>query len=135
MRVTPYKNNNKKSTAYNKWFMRPVYNTTLDVSDVNNHIQMDSKVERAMVGSVNNAISRQIAELLCNGHPIKIPYLGTLKLGVRSKGEETVAKYNAGSDISNVHLVLVPDAEIKAELNGDSKFEKVYKKKKNSENP
>lgn len=95
---------------------------------------MDSKVERSMVGSVNNAISRQIAELLCNGHPIKIPYLGTLKLGVHSKGEETAAKYNAGNDISNVHLVLVPDKEIKAELNGTNKFEKVYKKN-NSENP
>lgn len=134
MKVTPYQNKNRKSAAYGKWFMRPLYNTTLNTNDMNNHMQMDSKIERSMVGAVNNAISRQIAELLCNGHPIKIPHLGTLKLGASSKGKETAAKYNAGNDIKGVHLIIVPDAEIKAELNGDNSYVKYYKKNKR-ENP
>ena len=50
--------------------------------------------------------------------------LGILKLGVNSKGTATVSEFNAGTDIKNVHLVLVPEKEIKDEL-AKIKFTKV----------
>ena len=77
-------------------------------------------------------ITRQIEELLCNGHPIRIPHLGLLRLGVNSKRTETVSKFNAGTAIKNVHLNLLPDQEIKDELQ-KMKFEKVYYSAKTTE--
>lgn len=125
IRVKPYKNNNEKSSAYGKWFMRVHLNTPFDVNDLADHIQSDSKVERTEVATTNSAVNKQIAELLCNGHPIRIPHLGMLKLGVSSKGTETVSEFNAGTDIKDIHIVLVLDPEIKKELKS-LKFEKFY---------
>ena len=119
IRVTPYKNNNSKSLAFG--------NSVLDINDLANHMANDSKIERTMVANINSAITRQIVELLCNGHPIRIPHFGLLKLGVNSKGESTVSDFNAGSDIKNVHLLLQIDEELKQELS-KIKFEKVYYK-------
>ena len=123
IRVTPYKNNNSKSLAFGKWFMRTFLNSVLDINDLANHMANDSKIERTMVANIN----RQIVELLCNGPPIRIPHFGLLKLGVNSKGESTVSDFNAGSDIKNVHLLLQIDEELKQEL-AKIKFEKVYYK-------
>lgn len=81
---------NSKSLAFGKWFMRTFLNSVLDINDLANHMANDSKIERTLVANINSAITRQIVELLCNGHPIRILHIGLLKLGVNSKGESTV---------------------------------------------
>ncbi len=127
--VTPYQNKNSKSEYYNFWYFRTCLNSTIDESDLADHIAADSKIERSRVATINNAITKQIRELLCNGHPIKIPHLGTLRLGVCSEGTATVTEFNARTCIKNVHLVLVPDKEIKQEL-ANLSYEKYYVKDK-----
>ena len=84
--VTPYQNNNTKSPSYAKWFFRVFHTQTIYDSDLEDHISLDSKVERSKVGIIDDAITKQIGELLCNGHPIRIPHLGLLKMSVNSKG-------------------------------------------------
>lgn len=125
IRVKPYQNNNMESKAYKKWFMRAFKETKFDINELSIHIESDSRVERAEVVTVNYAVNKQIAELLCNGHPIRIPHLGMLKLGVRSTGTATVSEFNAAVNIKDVHIVLVLDKEIKKEL-ASLKFEKIY---------
>ena len=125
MRVKPVQNNNAYSSAYGKWYMQAFYDVTLNVEDLAYHISLDSSVERSKVAEITRAIVKQIDELLCNGHSICIPHLGLMKLGVRSKGELTVTEFNAGKDIKNLRLILVPDKEIKAELK-NMKYEKFY---------
>lgn len=125
IQVKPYKNNNEKSSAYGKWFMRVHFYSKVAFNILSEHIQKDSKVERAEVTTANSAVNKQVAELLCNGHPIRIPHLGILKLGVNSNGTETVSEFNAGTDIKGIHIVLVPDKEIKNELK-NLQFEKFY---------
>lgn len=125
VRVKPYQNTNVKSLAYGKWFMHTFLNSPIGIDELAEHMANDSKIERTLVATINSAINKQIAELLCNGHPIRIPHLGILKLGVNSKGTATVSEYNAASDIKNVHIVLLPDKEIKEELK-KIKFEKFY---------
>lgn len=51
-----------------------------------------------------------------NGHPIRVPHLGILKLGVSSKGAESIQEYNAHTDIKDLYVALVPDQEIKKGL-------------------
>lgn len=132
--VTPYQNNNTKSPSYAKWFFRVFHTQTIYDSDLEDHISLDSKVERSKVGIIDDAITKQIGELLCNGHPIRIPHLGLLKMSVNSKGTTSVSEYNAGHEITNIHLVFTPDAEIKAELES-LKFEKFYYVMKPADEP
>ncbi len=125
LRVKPYLNNNQYNSAYGKWFMMPHPNPTLDVEDLAYHISMDSGVERSKVAEITRAIVKQIDELLCNGHAIRIPHLGLLKLGVKSGGAETASGFKAGVNIKDIHLNLHPDKEIKAEID-NMRFEKFY---------
>lgn len=116
LRVEPKQNHNEHSTAYGKWYFKPYYNQTLDVAELAAHIAKDSKVERSRIPMITNAIVKQMGELLCNGHPIRVPHLGILKLGVSSEGTETVTEYNARTAIRDLYVMLVPDKEIKKAL-------------------
>ena len=130
MRVTPYQNKNDKMVkAYGKWFMRAKPYGALSVEDLSNHIAMDSKVERTLVGEITKAVVKQMKELLMNGHPIRVPHLGLLKVQVSTEGAETKEEFNAGKHVKNAHLILVPTVEIKEEMR-KMKFEKDYEPEK-----
>jgi len=125
LRVKPVKNNNKYNAGYGKYYMIPHPNPTIDVEDLAYHISLDSGVERSKVAEITRAIVKQIDELLCNGHAIRIPHLGLLKLGVKSKGSETASGFKAGVEIQDIHMILLPNKEIKEELD-KMRFEKFY---------
>ena len=125
IKVMPYQNNNPYSRAYRKWYMQTHLNVTLDVDELAYHISLDSNVERSRVSEVARAIVKQIDELLCNGHAIRIPHLGMLKLTAKSKGAEKVSEFNANREIEKLKLTLLPDKEIKQELK-KIRFEKFY---------
>lgn len=116
IRVVPYQNTNISSSAYGKWYMRAFYDLTYDVTELAKHISQDSKVEREKVAAITRAVIKQMSEFLLNGHPIRVPHLGILKLGVSSKGAATVQEYNARTDIKDLYVMLVPDQEIKKAL-------------------
>lgn len=132
--VTPYQNKNTKSAAYGKWYFRIFHTQTIVDSDLEDYIAADSKIERSKVGVIDDAITKQIEELLCNGHPIRIPHLGLIKVSVNSEGADTVSEFNAGKAIKNVHLVFTPDKKIKAALR-ELKFEKFYYVMKPADEP
>lgn len=129
MRACPYQNNNAFSKAYSKWFFRPFYEVPLNVDDLAEHIAKDSKLERSKVSTITSAIMKQMGELLCNGHPIRVPHLGLMKLGATSKGVETLKEYNAGTEITDLYVLLTPNKEIKNAIRG-IKFMKYIKEKK-----
>ena len=74
IRVTPVQNKVSTSISYGKWYMMAKMDQPLTVEELGSHILMDSKIERAQVSEIVRAILRQINELLCNGHAIRIPH-------------------------------------------------------------
>ena len=112
IRVTPWQNQNDFTTAFGKWFVKVLYDKPFDMTELVAHIAKDSGVERGMVTACLQAIIKQIGELLCNGHPIRVPHLGLLKLGVASAGAQTLEEFNARIHIKNLYVNLVPDKEI-----------------------
>ena len=125
IQLKPYKDNNPVSKSYGKWFVGVDHNKPLTVEELCKHIELDSKIERTKVVAVTSAIVKQMEEHLANGHPIVIPYLGTLKLSVESAGAASATAFNAAHHIKRAKVLLVPDTEIKAELR-NLKFEKFY---------
>ncbi len=134
MNVTPYQNKNEKSDFYLYWYMRAALFPTIPNNELIDHIASDSRLDRSKVPVANSAVTKQVIELLCNGHPLTIPHIGTLKLSVRSKGTQTAEEYNAGKCITKVRLVLTPCKEIKDELK-KMKYQKWYYTEKGSPEP
>ncbi|MCH5309197.1 MAG: hypothetical protein J1E58_04980 [Prevotella sp.] len=129
LRVTPWQNNNDFTTGFGKWYMKAFYDKTFDVTELSEHISKDSGVERTLVAAIMQAVMKQVGELLCNGHPIRVPHLGILKLGVKSAGAPTLEEFNARTHIKNLYILLVPDMEIKQAIR-EMKFVKYVPERK-----
>ena len=81
---------------------------------------------------VYDAEAKQIKELVCNGHAIKVEGLGTFKIGVSSKGvseaeiqerhpefdptKDDIRKYLSAKQIKKARLLFTPCEEIKEAL-------------------
>ena len=130
VRVIPWQNQNDFTTAFGKWFLKVFYDKTFDMDELVAHISKDSGVERSVVSACLQAIMKQIGELLCNGHPIRIPHLGLVKLGVTSAGAQTLEEFNARIHIKALYVNLVPDKEIKKAIANVNFVKYIPKKRK-----
>lgn len=132
IKIRVYQNNNEHSNAYKKFYGRVKHTTEIDPKTLCSHAAKDSGIEESDVATVFEALFKQIEELLCNGHPIRVDGLGTMKLGVTSSGvaeseviakypkydpeKEDVRKYLTARQVKGVHLLFVPCEEIKTHL-------------------
>lgn len=130
--ISVYRNTNMESKAYNKFYGRVRHTSTIDVTTVCKHAAMDSGIEESQVVLINDAQQKQMKELLCNGHPIEVPELGTFKLGVSSVGlsvedvKRRYPKFNPETDdirlyltanqVKEAHILFTPSDTIKNAL-------------------
>lgn len=132
--ISVYQNKNPKLKAYGKFYGRVKHSTTIDVKTLCAHTAKDSGIEEAEVVTVFDAVLKQIEEQLCNGHPIKVEGLGTMKVGVSSKGvseqdvkkkypkfdpaTEDICKYLSARQVKSAKFLFTPCEEIKTMLRG-----------------
>ena len=108
-----YKVNNEKSTAYGQYYGRVAVLSTLNEVELGDLVAADSGVERSKVGVVMDAVFKQMKELLLNGHSIKVGELGTFRVFAKSKGAETVKKFNCNEHIKGLIIRLKEKEEIR----------------------
>lgn len=136
--IKVYQNKNKRSSSYGKYFGRVKHLSTIESATLCKHTAMDSGIEESQVAVVYDAQLKQMKELLCNGHPIKVEGLGTFKLGVTSEGwseedvkqrdpkfdpaKDDIRKHLSAKQVKRVHLLFTPCEAIKEQLRG-VKFE------------
>lgn len=92
----------------------PMRYSTIDVKDLAEHIAADSRLERSKVSVITDSLIKQVQEMVLNGHPIRIPHLGILKPGLKSK------VYDKAMDVTGAEmsakLMFIPSTEIKNDL-------------------
>lgn len=92
----------------------PLRYSVIDVKDLAEHISADSRVERSKVSVITDSLIKQVQEMVLNGHSIRIPHLGILKPGLKSKAYASVREVT-GAEMS-VKLMFIPSVEIKNDL-------------------
>ena len=127
------KNMNSNSKSFGRYygFVKPY--STMPVEELTEHIAADSKVEPAEVTEIMQALFKQIKQLVCNGHTIRIPRFGLLRLGISSTGADSFADYNAGKNVSGAHIVFVPTKKLKQEVAAVKFFTVKEKEQKSDE--
>ncbi len=79
----------------------------------------NSGIDRGMVDHVTDAICKEIRNFVLNGHSVEIPYLGTLRFGVRAKAAATAEE--AGADkVYQRRIIFNPNKELKTRMNAVS---------------
>ena len=101
---------------------KPFIYNTIDVSDLAEHIALDSHVERANIQVIVDSLIKQIREMVLNGHPIDVPHLGRFKPGLRSKQAYNELFFDINQ--SSVKIMFQPSEELKKDLKS-VRFEKM----------
>lgn len=94
----------------------------ISADDLNDLIAQDSQVERSEVAVVTDAITKQIMELVCNGHSIQVGTLGTFSVGFNAKVQPTEAEVSA-KDVRKINVRLYESKYVKNELKA-TRFDK-----------
>ena len=102
------------STVHNKFYARPLIDSTIYADTLNELIAQDSQVERAEVAQVTDAIFKQIKELVCNGHNITVGTLGVFSVGFECKAKDI--EDLTANDIKKVNVRLYESKYIKDAL-------------------
>ena len=110
-KVKIYKNNNKKSTAYNKFFAKAVYdNRFIETDRLAEYIQSRASVTRADCKAVLDELGSAMKHFFEMGQKIRLDKVGIFKVGLSSKG--TYDESGASANLADKARVLFqPETE------------------------
>jgi predicted histone-like DNA-binding protein len=100
-----YQNKNEDSKAYGKWYARAVIKETVSIEEVALKMQDNCTVKRADILAVLSELGPTITEMLQSSKGVKIPYLGTFKLGISSEGADAPENFTVRKNIKGVHVL------------------------------
>ena len=97
-----YKNNNRKSTGYNKYYARKASMGTVELDGLVNHMSGHNTVySRGVIKGVLEDMVECVRELAYEGKTVKIPNLGLFSVSMKSKGVFDPADFNPSTDIQS----------------------------------
>ena len=108
-----YQNKSSREKVANLYFARVRSLGTINLDGLAEHIEADSKVEKATVVQVIQALVKQMQELVLSGYSLKLDDFGIFRLGVRSTGAESVAKFSVTKNISDIHMNFLPVGKLR----------------------
>ena len=104
-----YKNNNKSSAAYGRWYGRFVYTETLSTEEFAQHISNHgSPFDRATILRVLMAACDCLVELVKDSKRVRFGDLGTFYLSPETYGSPTEKEFTA-DNVMKVHLRFWPN--------------------------
>ena len=108
-----YQNKNEKMTgSFQKWYARPVVTDTKSLTDVALEIQENTTAKEADAYAVLKEMKNVLIKWLKEGYRIKIEGLGSFKLGLRSKGADSVEKFSVTENIKSTRVIFTPEVEV-----------------------
>lgn len=109
-------NKNYKSSAFEKWYAKPVWMHTVTTEEVCDLIQRNCTVKRSDVRAVIEELVEVIHDGVCRGDRVVLDGLGTFKCGINSKGAEKPEEFD-GTYIKDFHVLFYPTTTV--EKNGN----------------
>ena len=108
-KVQIYKNQNEKSPAYGKYFVRAVYDGKFITTDeLSEFIQTQCTVKRSDCKAVLDELGGALKHFFELGQKIKLDGIGIFKVGLSSRGSETLAGATAAS-VCKRRVLFTPD--------------------------
>lgn len=106
-----YKNNNSHSRGFGKTYARAVITETVEIEDIATSMQDNCTVKRADILAVLSELGPTVGDLLKDSKRVRIPYLGSFKLGLKTVGETDPEKFNARTNVESVHIIFQPETK------------------------
>jgi len=105
MKYKLVKNNNAESTAYGKWYAKPVCDTPMGLDDLAEHMSKhNTPFSKGTIRGFLTDMVTCVRELTLEGQQVKIDNLAIFSIGIESKGVALPGDFNARTDIKSYYL-------------------------------
>ena len=94
--------------ANNKWFARAITVGTTDTDKLADIIQEKCTLTKADIKGCIEALISAIRDQCQNSYAVKLEGLGTFKIGLKTKGAESVGEFSVQSNIVGSHVIFYP---------------------------
>ena len=110
-KVQIYRNQNEKSSAFGKYFVRPVYDDSfIETDQLASFIQEQCTVKRSDIKAVLDELGGAMKHFFEMGQKIKLANIGVFKVGIDSSGSETLEGCSA-ANVKSCHVLFLPETE------------------------
>ena len=128
-KFTKLQNNNKKSTAYGKWFATAVYDQHfVETEELANYIQQQASVKKSDIKAVLDELGGAMKHYFELGQKVKLDGIGIFKVGFSSIGAAGKVDCTAAT-ITTRRVLFQPETErivVGQALNKDGKIVQKY---------
>lgn len=108
-KVQIYKNNNKHSESYGKYFVRAVYDKKFITTDeLADFIQQQCTVKRSDCKAVLDELGSAMKHFFEQGQKIRLDGIGIFKVGISSKAVDSIEACTAAG-VSNSRVLFQPE--------------------------
>ena len=105
-------NNNEKMTeAFQKWYAKAVTIGTKNLDDIAEIIQRNCTVKKSDVKAVLTELPEVLKDMLQDSYRVKITGLGSFKMGIKSKGADSVKTFSVSENVTGMHILFLPESE------------------------
>ena len=95
--------------AYQKWYAHPVVTETVDLDYIAERIQRNSTAKKSDAKAVLTEMVEVITDCLQNSQRVKIDGFGSFKIGISSRGADSVDSYSASEHVRGMRVIFQPE--------------------------
>ena len=114
IRYKLYQDNRKNSTTRGQWYGRAAVMGTTNLETLAARIQRNCTAKKSDAKVVLTEMVEVIADCLKNSQRVKIDGFGAFKLGISSRGADSVQDFSVTENIKSVYIVFQPETNVDA---------------------
>jgi predicted histone-like DNA-binding protein len=104
--------NRKMQAAHNKWFGRAVMVDEVSLEELADEIQDNCTVKRSDILAVMSELGPAMKRWMQKSMKVKIPYLGSFRLAVKSTGVDAPEEYDLKKNVKGVKVLFRPEESV-----------------------
>ena len=101
--------NENMEKCYQKWYAKPVYTETISLTDIAELIQRNSTAKKSDAYAVLVEMVEVVSDALKSSKRVHIDGFGTFKIGISSRGADSVEDFNASENIRGCRVLFQPE--------------------------
>ena len=103
--------NEEMPKAFNKWYARPVVTETIDLDYIAERIQRNSTAKKSDAKAVLTEMVEVITDALQSSQRVKIDGFGAFKVGLSSRGADSVEDYSPSEHVKSMRIIFQPETQ------------------------
>jgi predicted histone-like DNA-binding protein len=103
-----YQDKREDSKTYNKWYARATYYDVTKTDKLASMIEAATTLTKPDVLACISAFLQYINQELIAGHRVVLDKFGSFRVGIRTKGADTLKEWSVTKNVKSMHIIFTP---------------------------